>query len=104
MSNKGPKTLGELALNSHSAFGRLHREADRRGQLTSHLCRQLPADIAPGVNSCNLGADGVLTVFSNGPAWASRLRFEAEQILSICRAKEPSISSVKVRVSQNSCG
>jgi hypothetical protein len=29
------------------------------------------------------------------------LRFESEQILSICRAQEPSISSVKVRVSQN---
>ena len=101
MSNKGPKTLGELALSSNSAFGRLTREVDRRSQLMGHLCRQLPADIAPGVNSCNLAADGVLTVFSNGPAWASRLRFESEQILSICRAQEPTISSVKVRVSQN---
>ncbi len=99
MSNREPKSLGELAFAKNGAFSELTREAERRSNLGDHLRNRLPADLAEGINSCNLGTDGMLTILANGPAWASRLRFEAEQILNLCRELEPGIANVRFKVS-----
>jgi hypothetical protein len=99
MSNKEPKSLGELAFAKNSAFSELTREAERRSSLGDHLRSRLPTDLAQGINSCNLGTDGMLTILTNGPGWASRLRFESEQILTLCREREPSIANVRFKVS-----
>jgi len=99
MSNTGPKSLGELSLSAETAFGQLTRESNRRSDLTSHLCEKLPQELVAGVNLCNVSQGGLLTVLCHGPAWASRLRFETEQILTICREREPGIINVQIKVS-----
>jgi hypothetical protein len=99
MSNKEPKSLGQLALAKNSAFSDLTREAERRINLSDHLRNRLSEDLAQGVNSCNLSNDGMLTILTNSAAWASRLRFESEQILNLCREIEPSIANVRFKVS-----
>jgi hypothetical protein len=99
MSNTGPKTLAELSQRAETAFGKLARESSRRSDLTAYLCGRLPAELASGVDLCSVGQGGLLTVLCHGPAWASRLRFETEQILTICREREPGIINVQIKVS-----
>lgn len=97
----GPRALADL-LKAGTAppgpLGALARAAESRLVLADEIRRHLPPDLAGGVASCNLRADGTLVVTATSPDWAARLRFEAEGILASCRAGWPATTRVRVRV------
>lgn len=98
MANKEPKPLSELVCEAGSPVHKLAAEARRRVGLTDHMRTQLPESLSAGVLACNIRPDGTLVVIASSPEWASRLRFESAQLLTIGRALEPQVQRVKLRV------
>lgn len=93
----GPRSLKDL-LGSSTPLDDLRAEAEKRLALADFLREALPGDLRGAVLSCNLHDDGTLVVSTPGPAWAARLRFESDALLSRCRERHPSATRVRVRV------
>lgn len=98
MLKKRPKSLSELVEDTDSALGRLAGEAQARLDLADHMRSGLSPELANHFAGCNMRDDGTLVVLTTGPEWASRLRFEAEKLLSVCREYHPEATRVKIRV------
>ena len=98
MSKNGPKSLSTHVSAAHSSVGRLAAEARARLGLADHIRAGLPADLGMRLTSCSLGDDGILVVRTAGPEWAARLRFESQEILTLCRQRHPETRSVKIGV------
>lgn len=98
MLKKTPKPLSELISATDSPLGQLAEEARSRLELTDHIRKGLPAELASQMTSCNLRSDGTLVVIASGPEWAARIRFESSLILSLSRERNPKTTQVKVRV------
>lgn len=96
-TRSGPQALGDL-LKADSPLGALARAASSRLDLADCVRKQLPADLATAIVTCNLRPDGTLVVTAASPEWAARLRFEADRILSGCRADWPAAGRVRFRV------
>ncbi|UCG73110.1 MAG: DUF721 domain-containing protein [Chromatiales bacterium] len=75
-------------------------EAAARVALTDHLRNGLGESLGAHVAGANLRPDGTLVVLASGPEWATRLRFESERMLALCRAVHPAAARVRIRVSQ----
>lgn len=101
MLKNRPKSLSELLQQPDSVIRRLADEAVRRVTLAEHMRHELPADLASGVLGCNVREDGTLVVVAASPEWASRLRFESDRLLRICRGREPDVHRVKLRVANS---
>ena len=98
MLNKEPKPLSELVQKAGSPVQKLAAEAHRRISLTDQLRARLPESLSHGVLACNIRSDGTLVVLASSPEWASRLRFESAQLLTIGRTLEPQLQRVRLRV------
>lgn len=96
-TSRGPRSLKDL-LGSSSPLDRLRSEAEKRLALADFLKDALPESLREAVLSCNLRDDGTLVVSTTGPAWAARLRFEGDALLSRCRERHPAAARVRVRV------
>jgi hypothetical protein len=84
-------------LNPDTALGRLAAAAVVRDDVAAVVRGQLPAALADEVRSCNLREDGTLVISVSSPAWAARLRFEAEHLLAAIRNRWPDTQRVLVR-------
>ena len=84
--------------NSGGELAGVVRRARRIGELTHVLCAELPADYAGSIAAANVRDDGSLVVFATTPAWASRLRYEAETLLEAARRHGKDVSRCSVRV------
>ncbi len=81
-------------------LARIVRRARQMDELSDALARALPAGQAPGVVAANLRDDGELVVIAASPAWASRLRYEADTLLAAARALGLEAHTCRIRVSQ----
>ncbi len=81
-------------------LGKIVRRAREMGELTEILASALPADQAPGIAAANLRDDGELVVIASSPAWASRLRYEADTLLDAARSVGLEAHTCRIRVSQ----
>jgi len=99
MSDKEPKSLSGLITDSHSGLGRLAREAAARVALSERMREALEPELAEHLSACNLREDGTLVLLASGPEWATRLRFESDRLLQLCRQHNPQAARVRVRVS-----
>jgi hypothetical protein len=99
MSHKTPKSLSELIFHPGSAVAGLAREAEAALGLADELRAGLGPDLAGGLAGARLRDDGTLVVLAASPAWAARLRFEAQALLLSCRERHPGAQRVEVRVS-----
>ncbi len=88
--------------NDDRGLGDIVRHARDMGQLAVALQSSLPEDEAQGVLAANIRDDGELVVLAASPAWAAKLRFEAESLLAAARATGAEVTSCKVRVSRES--
>ena len=70
------------------------------GELVSQLQKALPADIGQQVLAANIRDDGELVVLTGSPAWAAKLRFEADALLGAARQTGADVHSCTVRVSR----
>ena len=77
------------------------RRARLLGELTGALCKALPDDYAGAIVAANLRENGDLVVIAASPAWASRLRYEADTLLAAARDAGLEPVACRVRVSQS---
>ena len=75
--------------------------AQAMGELTERLQDKLPAQLADSVVAANINADGRLIVIAKSPAWAARLRFEADTMIGIARTVYDRVDGCSVRVSHD---
>jgi len=101
MSKKDPKSLSQLISLRDSPLGQLANEARSRLELVDHIRTGLPSDLSSEMTGCSLDAEKILVVRASNPAWATRLRFESERLLELCRERHPETRSVKVKVSRH---
>ena len=95
------KQLGNLLKPSNDGdLGDLVRRARQMGELTDILARALPPDQAQGIVAANLREGGELVVIAATPAWASRLRYEADALLKAAQESGVQAHTCRVRVSQ----
>lgn len=86
--------------NDDGSLGDLVRRARKMGELAVALDKALPAAAAGSIVSANVRDDGELVVLAASPAWASKLRFEADLLLEAARAAGVEVQSCTVRVSR----
>ena len=100
MSKTEPKSLSNIICDADSPIRRLADEARARVSLGDHIRAALAPDLAGAIAHCSLDGEGTLVVRTSGPEWASRLRFESERLLSLCREVHPQAQRVQVKVSR----
>lgn len=94
-----PKRLEDLLNpNAGEGLGGIVRRARELDCLTEALRRALPADDAAGIVAANIRDDGELVVLAESPAWAARLRYEADRLIQAARDTGATVTGCKVRV------
>ena len=88
--------------NDNGGLGDIVRHARDMGELVNRLQQALPDDIGQQVLAANVRDNGELVVLASSPAWAAKLRFEADALLQAARATGAEVGSCTVRVSRGS--
>ena len=91
--------MSNIICDADSAIRRLADEARARLDLSDHIRAGLDAELGQQIAHAVLNDDGTLVVRTTGPEWATRLRFEGEKMLSLCRERHPQAQRVQVKVS-----
>ena len=90
-----------LNLNEDGGLGDIIRHARDMGELVTLLQASLAEDEASSVIAANIRDDGELVVLASSPAWAAKLRFEAEALMTAARQSGAEVTSCTVRVNRN---
>ena len=76
----------------------------QRAQNMEELATALRAELSPEAGSsllaANLRQDGQLVLICASSAWASRIRFETDNLMEVARTSGLTVASCKVTVSQ----
>lgn len=97
-----PKRLENLLnTNADGGLGEIVRRARNLDQLVDALQRVLPEEIGSGIRAANIRDDGELVVLAETPAWAARLRFEADRLVAAARETGAAVTRCRVRVSRD---
>jgi len=76
------------------------RTANDMDSLTGALRNALAPEMADQLVAANARDDGILVIICSSSAWASRIRFESESLLSAAKRAGFSADSVRVSVRQ----
>ena len=87
--------------NDDGGLGDIVRHARDMGKLVALLQSSIGADEARSVIAANIRDDGELVVLASSPAWAAKLRFEAEALMTAARQSGAEVTSCTVRVNRN---
>ncbi|NIA27160.1 MAG: DUF721 domain-containing protein [Desulfobulbaceae bacterium] len=90
-----------LNLNENGGLGDIIRHARDMGELVALLQASLPKEEAESVVAANIRDDGELVVLASSPAWAAKLRFEAESLMIAARQTGAEVTACSVRVNRN---
>lgn len=92
----------ENLLKSHDnkSLDKIIQRAQNMDSLTSSLQAGLPADLAVNLIAANVREDGNLVLVCSSPAWASRLRFETDQLIEIAKKSGTDVTGCVVRVTR----
>ena len=74
------------------------RRARDMGELAEALAKALPPDEAASLVAANIRDDGELVVICRSPAWAARLRYEANTLLTAARQHGATVQRITIRV------
>jgi len=99
MLNKHAKSLAELLSSADTGFASLAEAARLRADLSDYLRKNIDPSLAGGFSHCNIREDGTLVIIATSPEWASRLRFETQPFIDLCRQQGTLVRNVKVKVS-----
>ncbi len=99
MSEKRLDSL--LNPNNDGGLGEIIRHARNMGDLVQKLQKALPDDQGPAIIAANIRDDGELVILASSSAWASRLRYETEALISAARESGNTVRSCTVRVGRN---
>jgi hypothetical protein len=86
--------------NDDGGLGEIIRHAQDMDELLQVLRDSLPRDSAASVKAANIRDDGELVILASSPAWAAKLRFEADSLMAAARASGAQPTSCTVRVSR----
>ena len=90
-----------LNLNGGGELGDIVRHARDMGELVSLLQASVSEEEARSIVAANIRGDCELVVLASSPAWAAKLRFEADTLIAAACQGGANVTSCKVRVSQN---
>ncbi len=76
------------------------QRAQSMAALADRLAAALPDELKPGIRAANI-RECELVVIADSPAWAARLRFEAEKLLTAARDAGDTVTTISVRVSHD---
>lgn len=85
--------------NGNGELSDVVERARAMAELAGRLAAALPADLRPGLRAANVRTDGELVIIAESPAWAARLRFEADKLLAAAREAGDDVERIRVRVS-----
>jgi hypothetical protein len=100
MSIKSLENL--LNPNDDGGLGDIIRHARDMGELVGQLQAALPDDMSGCIRAANIRDNGELVVLAASPAWAAKLRFEADVLLTAANAAGAEATSCSVKVSRDS--
>ena len=89
-----------LKTGAGDGLDKIVQRAQKLDQLTTALRAQLPEDAAPNLVAAALREDGELVLICASSAWASRMRFESEQLIEAARRLGFMVDRARVTVSQ----
>jgi hypothetical protein len=93
------KSLEELLkASSGGGLGDVVRHARDMGDLVKLLQDSLPSEQRAAISAANIRDDGELVVLANSSAWASRLRYETEIMMTAARTTGKEVNKCSVRV------
>ena len=96
------KSLGNLLNPSKDGdLSNIVRRAQDMSLLATVLVRALPPDEGAAILAANVRDDGELVILCRSSAWASRLRFEADALLTAARTHGADVSRCSVRVAHS---
>ena len=87
--------------NNDGGLGDIIRHARDMGELVHKLQQALPDDMTTSIQSANIRGNGELVVLASTPAWAAKLRFEANRLMATARTTGADVTSCVVRVDRN---
>jgi len=97
------KSLENLLNPSNDGgLGDIIRHAQDMGELAQILQKSLPGDCSTSISAANIRDNGELIILASTPAWAAKLRFEADKLMKAARASGAEVTSCRVRVNRNS--
>ena len=76
----------------------LIRQAQHMDNLAHILRKSLDSALAAELSAVNVRQDGDLVVVCSSPAWAARMRYEADALMKTARAAGVDVSACRVRV------
>ena len=82
-------------------LGQIVRRAREMGELTHALSKALPDEFAGAIVAANVREGGDLVVIAASSAWASRLRYESDVLLTAARSTGVDPTGYRVRVTQS---
>jgi hypothetical protein len=91
-----------LKPSDDGGLGDIIRHARDMGELAQILQKSLPGDCSTSISAANIRDNGELIVLASTPAWAAKLRFEANNLIKAARASGAEVTSCRVRVNRNS--
>ena len=91
-----------LKKDASGNLDKIIQRAQNMEQLTTALRAALPEETSQNLLAANLRDDGELVLVCASSAWASRIRFETENLLTVVRDAGLSVHSCRGTVSQNS--
>jgi len=86
--------------NDDGELGDIIRHAQDMGELIQVLQQSLPGDTRGSISAANIRDNGELVILASSPAWAAKLRFDAECLMAAARDSGAEVTSFKVRVSR----
>lgn len=98
MSIKSLENL--LNPNDDGGLADIVRHAKDMGALVATLQTALPEDMSQSVRAANIRDDGELVILAASPAWAAKLRFEADALMDAARQRGAKVTACKVKVSR----
>jgi hypothetical protein len=85
---------------ANKSLDKIIQRAQNMDSLTSALQAGLADELAANLIAANIRDDGNLVLVCSSPAWASRLRFEADLLIDIARKTGTDVSGCVVRVTR----
>ncbi len=90
-----------LKSGNGSVLGNVVQNAQYMDELTTLLHKEMDPDLAANLRAAALREGGELVLIASSSAWASKIRFEAENIMEIARRCGKRVSSCRVSVSKH---
>jgi len=90
-----------LNLNGGGELGDIIRHARDMGELVSLLQASVSEQEARSIVAANIRGNCELVILVSSPAWAAKLRFEAESLMTAARQTGAEVTSCTVRVNRN---